>query len=152
MNRSSPGVRLAIALAFVVATGVTSVQAEDAKLPKTTCFNIKWNAGLLKSFPRAPAACQEVVKSNGTQYARFDATITEVDKDGVSVRFLNVAGDPGREMRLKPGANAMVRIGDRKVDYSKLSKGDKMTFWVPEDRIGVISDPSDTAESTIVIN
>ena len=45
-----------------------------------------------------------------------------------------------------------LELAGKKVDYSKLKKNDVLTFWVPELALGVISDPDDTASSTIVLN
>ena len=115
------------------------------------CEDITWNAALLKAFPRAPAACQEVVVRDGKKYARFNAKVTAVAPDTVTVRFLNVAGDPGREITLKPGPDARIEIGGKKVKYATLKKDDELTFFVPEQTAGVISDPDDTAASTIVL-
>jgi hypothetical protein len=134
----------------MAALGATTARAEHP--PGPACMDINWNAQLLKSFPRAPAACQEVVVRNDKKFARFEAKVTAVGTDTVAVRFLNVAGDPGREVTIKPSPNARVSIGGKKVEYSKLQKGDKLTFWVPEHEVGVVSDPDETAASTIILN
>jgi hypothetical protein len=116
-----------------------------------TCMDIQWSAELLKMYPRAPAACQEVAVRHGKKYARFTGKVTAVAPDVVTVRFLNVAGDPGREIQLKPGQDAKVEMAGKKVEYSKLQKDDVLTFWVPEQQVGVISDPDDKAASTIIL-
>ncbi len=119
---------------------------------KPTCMDIKWNPAFLKSFPRAPAACQEVVERNGKMFARFTAKVTAVGSDAVTVRFLNVAGDAGREVTLKPNPDARVTMAGAEVKYSTLRKDDVLTFWVPEMQLGVIAEPDATAASTIVLN
>jgi len=70
----------------------------------------------------------------------------------VKVRFLTSAGNEEREISLKPGDGARVEMKGKKVDYSTLRKNDVLTFWVPERQLGVISDPDDTAASSIVLN
>ncbi len=137
-------------LTCMAALGAAAARAEHPAGP--TCMDITWNEQLLKSFPRAPAACQEVVVRNGKKFARFEAQVTAVRSDTVSVRFLNVGGDPGREITLKPGPDARVKIGGKRVEYSKLQKDDKLTFWVPEREVGVVSDPDEIAASTIILN
>jgi two-component system, chemotaxis family, CheB/CheR fusion protein len=59
---------------------------------------------------------------------------------------------PGREISLMLGPNARVDIAGKTVEYSKLKKDDVLTVWVPERALAVISDPDDTASSTIVLN
>jgi hypothetical protein len=150
VERNIQTMAAAAMLACIAALGVTTAMAEHPAGP--TCMDIQWNAELLKSFPRAAAACQEVVVHNGKKFARFTAKVTAVGPDAVKVRFLTSAGNPEREISLKPGPSARVEIKGKKVDYSKLQKDDVLTFWVPEREIGVISDPDDTAASTIVLN
>jgi hypothetical protein len=140
------------AVAMLAGSAMLSPQAAQAAHPAgPACQDITWNAALLKAFPRAPAACQEVVVRDGKKFARFDAKVVAVAPGGVVVRFLNTAGDPGREITLKPGPNATVEIGGKKVAFSTLKKDDELKFLVPEKTVGVISDPDDTAESTIVL-
>jgi len=137
-------------LLCVASLGTLTAMAEHPAGP--TCMDIQWNAEFLKAYPRAPAACQEIAVRNGKNFARFTAKVTSVKPDNVTVRFLSSAGEEGREISLKPGPNARVEVAGKKVDYSKLQKNDVLTFWVPERALGVISDPDDTASSTIVLN
>jgi hypothetical protein len=140
------------AVAMLAGLSVLGAQpALAAHPPGPACQDITWNADLLKAFPRAPAACQEVIVRNGKKFARFDAKVVSVAPEGVVVKFLNTAGDPGRAITLKPGPNASVEIDGKKVEFSSLKKDDKLTFLVPEKTVGVISDPDDTAQSTIVL-
>jgi hypothetical protein len=140
---------LAAMLACVAALGATTAQAEHPTGP--VCMDILWNADLLKAFPRAPAMCQEIAVRDGKKFARFTAKVTAVAPDVVKVRFLTSSGSPEREIALKPGPNARVEMNGEKVEYSKLQKGDVLTFWVPEKQLGVISNPDDTASSTIIL-
>ncbi|HEX7416942.1 MAG TPA: hypothetical protein VF315_02715 [Steroidobacteraceae bacterium] len=150
VNRKLQTTAVAALLACVTALGAVTAMAEHPAVP--TCMDIHWNAELLKAFPRAPVACQEIAVRHGKNYARFTAKVTAVGADTVKVRFLNAAGDMEREISLKPGPDAKVTIAGEKVGYSKLQKDDVMTFWVPERQLGVISDPDATAASTIVLN
>jgi len=144
MNKSTA---VAAIMTVVVGLGVASARAEHPAVP--TCMDITWSPEFIKSFPRAPAACQEVVVRNDKKFARFDAKVTAVGPGVVKVRFSNVAGDSGREISIKPGPNSRVLMDGKKVEYSKLRMGDRLTVWMPEREIGVISDPDDTALSVI---
>src|SRR5512134_3668449 len=90
MNRTVKILAAAALVAGVTALGGTTAMAEHPAGP--TCMDIQWNAELLKSFPRAAAACQEVAVRNGKKFARFTAKVTEVAPDTVKVRFLTSAG------------------------------------------------------------
>ena len=137
-------------LGCVTALGTLTAMAEHPAGP--ICADIQWNADFLKAYPHAPAACQEIAVRNGKKFARFTAKVTSVEAATVKVRFLSPAGEEGREMSLKPGPNARVEMAGKKIEYSKLQKNDVLTLWVPERALGVISDPDDTASSTIVLN
>lgn len=146
--------RISVSLATLLGIGVLAnlpVPALAEHPAGDTCSDIRWNAELLKMYPRAPAACQEVALRNGKKFARFTGKVTSIDGGQVSVRFLNVAGDPGREIQLKPGADSKVEMDGKRVGYSTLRKDDVLTFWVPESQVGVISDPDDKASSTIIL-
>jgi hypothetical protein len=149
MKRKISIIVVAAALSCAVAPGA-STSAEHPAGP--TCMDMLWNADLLKAFPRAPAACQEIALRNGRKFARFTAKVTIVNPDIVKVRFLTAAGNPEREITLKPGPGASVLLNGKKVGYAELRKDDVMTFWVPERQLGVISDPEDTAASTLVLD
>jgi hypothetical protein len=150
VNRKIQTMVAAAMLACVTAASTTTATAEHPTGP--TCMDIQWNAELLKAFPRAPAACQEVAVRKDRKYARFTAKVMAVGPEIVTVRFLTSAGNPEREISLKPGPNARVEMDGKKIEYSKLQKDDVLTFWVPERQLGVISDPDDTAASTLILN
>ena len=145
--------KIAAAVAFLVCvTALGSLPATAAEHPAgPTCMDIKWNAEFLKNYPRAPVACQEIAVRDGKKFARFDGEVTAVAPDHVKVKFLNVVGQADREITIKPATNSRVEINGKKVKYSELKKGDKLTFWVPEAQLGVISDPEDTAASEIIM-
>ena len=139
----------AAALACVTALGtVTATAAEPA--PAYKCIDIVYKPELTKMYPRIAAGCQEVVVRDGKKYARFTAKVTGVGNGQVRVQFLNVVGHEGNEIAIKPNPKATVEIEGKKVSPSKLQKGDVLTFWVPESRIGVISAPEDEEMSEIV--
>ena len=149
MNRKIPVIAVAALLAGAAAPG-RATAAEHPAGP--ACGDMLWNADLLKAFPRAPAACQEIAVRDGKQYARFRARVTAVTPDTVKVRFLTANGILEREIALKAAPDARVSLNGRKVGYPELRKDDVLTFWVAEGQLGVISDPEDTASSTIVLD
>lgn len=149
MNARRKILTTATLVACVMGLAQTAARAEPPAGPQ--CADIQWNADLLKSFPRAAVVCQEVAVRKGKKFARFTAKVTDVAPQAVKVRFVTPAGNEEREISLKPGENARVEMKGKKVAYSTLRKDDVLTFWVAENQLGVISDPDDTASSTIVL-
>lgn len=149
MNNRVKMLTAATVAACMTGLGASTAMAEPPAGP--ACADIQWNAELLKSFPRAAVVCQKVVVRNGKKFARFSAKVTDVTPEAVKVRFLTSAGNEERELSLRPGPKSRVEIKGKKVEYASLRKNDVLTFLVPESQLGVISDPDDTAASTIVL-
>lgn len=149
-----PTWKMLVSSAALAATllAVPAAGAADAKGP--TCIDITYDAEFLAAYPRAAAACQGVVEANGKRAVRFSATVAKVKKDHIQLVFLNALGqpiEPKQTLTLLPQAGQTLQVNGKNVSYDKLSKGDKVDFWIPEKTLGVISDPNATAVSTIVL-
>jgi hypothetical protein len=145
---------IAVSSALVCAAALLAPvsQAADPKAP--SCFDVTFDAEFLAAYPRAAAACQEVVQKGGKRAVRFSATVAKVKKDHVQLVFLNALGkpiEPTQTLTLLPQSGQTLRVNGKDVSYDKLSKGDKVDFWIPEKTLGVISNPDATAVSTIVL-
>ncbi len=150
-NKSVSFVAFAAAAIACIAVAGTATAAAPAHKVVGKCVDIQWSADLLKKYPRAPAKCLDVVEKDGKKYARFMAKVVKVKPDAVTIKFLNVAGTPGSPVVITPTADALVNVGDQKLPYAKLKKGEKLTFYVPELTVGVISDPADAAMASILL-
>lgn len=118
------------------------------------CSNVTFNAEFLKAYPRAPAACQEVVTKDGKKVVRFTAQVSKVTKDHFQLVFLNAVGkpiEPAQTLTLIPQAGQKLTVDGKQVAYAELRKGDKLDFWVPENDVGAYLDPASTALHTIVL-
>jgi hypothetical protein len=150
--KSIKSVAVSSALVCAAALLAPVVQAADAKAP--TCNDITYDAEFLAAYPRAAAACQEVVQKGGKRAVRFSASVSKVKKDHIQLVFLNALGkpiEPTQTLTLLPQSGQTLRVNGKDVSYDKLSKGDKVDFWIPEKTLGVISNPEATAVSTIVL-
>jgi hypothetical protein len=142
----------AIVVGAVALLAPVAGAADAAKAP--TCGDVTYDTEFLAAYPRAAAACQEVVESNGKRAVRFTATVAKVKKDHIQLTFLNTMGkpiEPKQTLTLLPQSGQTLRVNGKDVAYDKLSKGDKVDFWIPEKTLGVISNPNATAVSTIVL-
>jgi hypothetical protein len=132
----------------------TPAVAADAAKAGPTCFDVVFDPEFLAAYPRAAAACQEVVMNNGKKTVRFTATVAKVKKDFISLNFLNAMGkpiEPAQSITLLPQAGQTLRVNGKDMSYDKLAKGDKVDFWLPEKSLGVVTNPNSTAVSTIVL-
>lgn len=147
-------VATAVAVGAVTLLSPIAGAADAAKPMGPTCGDITYDAEFLAAYPRAAAACQEVVMNQGKKAVRFTANVVKVKKDYIQLAFLNTMGkpiEPMQTMTLLPQAGQTLRVNGKDVSFDKLSKGDKVDFWLPEKTLGVITNPNTTAVSTIVL-
>jgi len=131
------GVRLV--LLALAATPLVAVAAEEAKL---SCIkDITYSQEFVTRYPRAGAACREVVLKNGDKWIHFVAEVVKVKDGKVTVNFLNVAGDTLTTVTLAPAADARVTVDKKAKKYSSLQKGDQLDVWMPESRLGFYAEP-----------
>lgn len=151
---SAAAASAAMSLTAILLAPMSASGAEPAKATESTCSDIHYNAEFMAAYPRAAAACQEVVAVDGKLRARFSAQVVRVEKDYVQLTFLNTTGDviePVKTLTLLPKEGQTLRMNGKDVPYTKLAKGDRVEFWIPEQMLGFISDPQATAVSTIVL-
>jgi hypothetical protein len=125
----------------------------QAAAPGAGCSNFTFNADFLKAYPRAPAACQEVVTRDGVKVVRFSAQVSRAAKDHFQLAFLNAVGQPlsGSNITLIPQAGQTVEVNGKAIPIADLRRGDKLDFWVPENAAGAYLDRSSKALTTIVL-
>ncbi len=124
-----------------------------AAAPGAGCSNFTFNADFLKAYPRAPAACQEVVTRDGVKVVRFSAQVSRAAKDQIQLAFLNAVGQPlsGSNITLKPQPGQTVEVNGKMIPFADLRRGDKLDFWVPENTAGAYLDRTSKALTTIVL-
>jgi len=127
--------------------------AHAADRPGAGCNNVTFNVDFLKAYPRAPAACQEVVTRDGVKVVRFSAEVRKATKDHFQLAFLNAVGRPidGSTLTLIPQAGQTVEVNGKMIPFADLRRGDKLDFWVPENAVGAYLDRTSKALSTIVL-
>lgn len=142
---------LATALALPLSIGTAFAGEEFEKLEKVACTDLKYSAEFLEKYPTAPAACLEGRVHEGKRYGKFTARVFLNSEDRTTVELLNVMGDPLTTFSFKPSATASVNIDGKDTKFTDLKKGEKITFWVSEDRMAAQALPTSTDESWAVL-
>jgi hypothetical protein len=122
-----------------------------ASLPKVECSALKFSEAFLDKYPEAPAACREARDNNGKRYAKFEAEVYISDPEFMTVNLLNAAGDRVTTFSFKPGPDQMINIDGKDRKFHDLLVGEKMTFWVSEDRMTAAALPGSSEESWAVL-
>jgi hypothetical protein len=124
-----------VAAAVSLASSVASAASQSVdvdKLPMERCSTIHYGKAFLEKHPKAPAACMEVRVYEGHRYMKVQGKVYIVDKDSLTVAFLDEFGNDLGTVTIK-GQNApSVIFNGKKVGFTALQTGEKLTFWVPE--------------------
>ncbi len=142
---------LVTALALPLSIGMAAAGEEFDKLEKVACTDLKYSSEFLDKYPTAPAACLEGRVADGKKYGKFTAKVYLQNADFTTVQLLNVKGDPLTTFSFKPGPDAHVKIEGKDTKFSDLRPGEKITFWVSEDRMTASELPGSTEESWAVL-
>ena len=140
-----------VALAGCGSSTSSSKPIDTSKLTKIECSELHFSDEFLKKYPEAPAACVEAREYQGKRYAKFQAKVYLNSPDRTTVQLLNTRGDPLSTFSFKPGPDAAVDIDGKKTKFTDLKKGEKISFYVSEDRLAASEQPGATEESWAVL-
>jgi len=144
---------VALALAAPVSIGwAQKAKAFDPeKLPKVECSDLHFSQAFLDRYPKAPAACQEARNNKGERYAKFTARVYLTDKDRTTFELLDKEGNMVTAFSVKPGPESAVEINGKNVKFHDLQKGEKVSFWISEKRLGAQALPAPTKDRWAVV-
>lgn len=142
---------LGSALALPLSIGAALAGETMEKGTEIACTEVKYSPEFLAKYPDAPAACLEARDHDGKRYAKFNARVYLNSADRTTVELLNVKGDRLSTFSFKPAAEAGVNIDGKKTKFTDLKKGETISFWVSEDRLGAHEMPGSTEESWAVL-
>ena len=125
---------IAAVAALAAAAGVYAQTSTDRAFTAngTNCLEIIWSPEMLAKHPKIASACQEVMQREGKSYVKFEGEVKKVAKNGTEVVMDMKGGDT---ITLNPQPGRQVVVGGRKVGVKTLNPGDKLTFYIPEDRL-----------------
>src|SRR5882672_5550778 len=134
------------ALTLPLAIGMQHANAnahsiDPDKLPKVACSELTFSHDFLTKYPKAPAACQEARVYKGKRYAKFNGKVYLKGASSMSVRVMNVGGDPIDTVSFKPSTVATVLVNGEPVKLTDLNVGDPITIWVAETRFSFYTAP-----------
>ena len=149
--KKTTGALVGAALALPLTIGIALAASPMASDKKIACSEVKYSAEFLKKYPDAPAACIEAIEKDGKRYAKFTARVYLNSKDRTTVELLNTRGDRLSTFSFKPSAEGGVHINDKLVKFHDLKPGEKISFYVSEDRLTASELPGDTHDSWSVL-
>jgi len=139
------------ALALPLTFGIALAESPMASEKKISCSEVKYGPEFLKKYPDAPAACIEAIEKNGTRYAKFKARVYLNSKDRTTVTLLSPKGEDLSTFSFKPSAEGGVHVNDKLIKFHDLKPGEKISFYVSENRLTASELPGDTQDSWSVL-
>jgi len=126
----------AMVLLAVPLTGIAQQQLSCVK-------DIVYSPEFVAKYPRAGAACNEVIVSKGEKWARFNAEVKNRQGYHLTVDFIDDQDRPVANMtfEMTPDATVTLRDEHQLKPAAKLQKGEKIVVWVPEKRFGFYAEP-----------
>jgi hypothetical protein len=134
----------ALALPLAVSAALAAKPVDPSKLPKVECSEVKFSEAFLARYPKAPEACIEARELEGKRYAKFEAEVYLKGPEITTVSLLDAKGEVVDAFSLKPGPDQKIKIGGKDTKFSDLRVGDKVSFWVSEDRMEAAELPGAT--------
>ena len=119
---------------------------QEGQTSRSCISNITFSQEFLARYPQAGGACREVKVENGEKWARFDADVVRVRSNRVTANFVDRYGKALGSITFDAARDARVMVNGRRVRFSTLKRGDKLSFWMPESRVGFYAEPG-TQES-----
>ena len=141
----------ALAMPLSIGAAFAAKPVDPAKLPKVECSELKFSEAFLAKNPKAPAACIEARVKDGKRYAKFNAKVYITGKEITTVTLMDPKGNDLDTFSIKPGPDRKIKINGKDTKFSELRVGEKITFWVSEDRLEASELPGPTEEAWAVL-
>jgi hypothetical protein len=120
------------------------------RLTKVDCADLKFSAEFLAKYPDAPKACIEAREYEGKRYAKFEAKVYLNSADRTTVTLLDPKGADLSTFSIRPGSTPL-KVNGKDTKFTDLRPGEKISFWVSEDRMTAHALPASTEDSWAVL-
>lgn len=134
--------RTALTLAIAVSIAIPFAGHAQQGAPLSCVKDITYSQAFLAKFPRAGAACTEVISVNGQKWVRFNAVVKNVESNHLTVDFIDKYKNALSTLvfSFDPVATLTTRDGQH-IAAGKAERGEQIVVWMPENRLGFYADP-----------
>jgi hypothetical protein len=131
------GVKLGV-LALI--TAPIAGLAEDQ--PKLSCKDFTYSQEFLAQYPKAGAACREVIMKDGQKWVRFETDIKKVNGNQATADVIDNHGNTVSTLTVEAAADTRVSTSKgAEKKFSQLKAGNKLMVWLPESKVGFYAAP-----------
>lgn len=109
------------------------------------CDSINFGAEVLEHMPNAKKLCRGIAEKNGTVYVHYVAQVESKTATNVTVKFLDKDDKAVSRVTFEPTADQTVMLEKKATKYTSLDKGQKLDFWIAQNKWGLFSSPDGKA-------
>jgi hypothetical protein len=124
---------------------------EEGQTSSSCIGHITFSQEFLSKYPSAGGACREVKVQDGEKWARFDANVTRVRGNQVTADFVDRSNRNLGTITFDASPDARVEVNGRPLRFSSLRSGDRLSFWMPEGRVGFYAEPGAAATTKLAV-
>jgi hypothetical protein len=141
---------LSAACLIVCASAATAQSSTDRSFTAVAdnCDSVTWSETAVATYPGIASACQGVEERNGKRYVKFSGTVKSAQNQG---QQLVVSFKDGGEVTLTPPAETSLYVSGKKTPVSSLARGDKLNFYIAEDRLAAQFPETEVLSARFVI-
>jgi hypothetical protein len=121
---------------------------QEGQTSSSCISNIVFSQEFLARYPNAGAACTQVKMEGGKKWARFDADVARVKGNRITANFVDRSDRSVGTVTFDAAPDAEIDVNGSTKKFSDLQKGDKLSFWMPEDRVGFYAKPGAASETS----
>lgn len=122
---------IAAVFAMSLAVAQTKVDRSFTSVDKD-CSGVNWSQDALTAYPKIASACQGIQERDGKTYVKFAGKVEHNYNHGEKVAIKFKDGD---NLTLAPPANMQLYVDGKLKTARDLSRGDELSFYVPEDQL-----------------
>ena len=115
------------------------------------CDSINFGAEVLEKMPNAQKLCRGIAEKNGTVYVHYIAEVESRTATDVTVKFLDKNDKAVSRVKFEPTSDQTVMIDKKATKYTSLDKGQKLDFWIAQNKWGLFSNPDGKAMKIVSV-
>jgi hypothetical protein len=139
-------------IATIVCTLALAVPAlAHAEEDHYGCDNINFGAEVIAKMPNAKKACRGIAEKNGTVYVHYIAEVESKTATDVTVKFLDKEDKAVSRVKFEPTADQTVMLEKKATKYTSLDKGQKLDFWIAQNKWGLYASPDGKAMKVVSV-
>ena len=135
--------KLIATFVFALSLALPAIANADSK--NYGCDSINFGAEVLEKLPNAKKLCRGIKEMNGTVYVHYIAEVESRAANNVTVKFLDKDGKAVSRVAFEPTVDQMVTVDGKPTKYTSLDKGQKLDFWIAQNKWSLYATPDGKA-------